>query len=58
MMKPWLPRQVATRPFTAEDGWRFQRAQIATVSPFGLFICIIDEYNYLNRLHKARVIIS
>lgn len=33
MMKPRLPRQVATRPLTAEDGWRAQCTREATVSP-------------------------
>lgn len=33
MMKPRLPRQVATRPLTAEDGWRSQCTQRATESP-------------------------
>lgn len=32
MMKPRLPRQVATRPPTAEDGWRAQYTQEATLS--------------------------
>lgn len=33
VMKPRLPRQVATRPLTAEDGWRSQCTQRATESP-------------------------
>lgn len=35
MIKPRLPWQVATRPLTAEDGWRAQRTQEAAV-----YICI------------------
>lgn len=31
MMKPRLPWQVATRPLTAEDGWRAQSTQEAPV---------------------------
>lgn len=58
MMKPRLPWQVATRPLTAEDGWRAPSTQEASVYIY-IHIYIhgmLRENNFMSASHSRHVI--